>query len=75
MSWTDEEIIEKIQDKETINYGFNLLMDKYQEKVYWVIRRIVIAHDAADDIAQEVFIKAFQSIKRFRGQAYFYTWL
>tara|TARA_B100000676_G_C18042447_1_gene825800 strand:- start:531 stop:1076 length:546 start_codon:yes stop_codon:yes gene_type:complete len=75
LSWTDEEIIEKIQDKETINYGFNLLMDKYQEKVYWVIRRMVIAHDAADDIAQEVFVKVWKNIGSFKGNSKLYTWI
>lgn len=75
MSWTDEEIIEKIQDEKTINYGFNLLMDKYQEKVYWVIRRMVIEHDAADDIAQEVFVKVWENITSFRGDSKLYTWI
>ena len=64
LNWTDEEIIEKIQDEKTINYGFNLLMDKYQEKVYSVIRRMVIDHDAADDAAQETFVKVWKNIEK-----------
>ena len=75
MSWTDEEIIEKIQDEKTINYGFNLLMDKYQDKVYSVIRRMVIDHDAADDAAQETFVKVWKNIESFKGDSKLYTWI
>ena len=75
LSWTDEEIIEKIQDEKTVNYGFNLLMDKYQEKVYWVIRRMVIEHDSADDIAQETFVKVWKNIESFKGDSKLYTWI
>ena len=67
MSWTDEEIIEKIQDEKTVNYGVNLLMEKYQEKVYWVIRRMVIEHESADDVAQETFVKVWKNIQSFKG--------
>jgi len=75
LSWTDEEIIEKIQDEKTVNYGFNLLMDKYQEKVYWVIRRMVIEHEAADDVAQETFVKVWKNIESFKGDSKLYTWI
>jgi len=75
LSWTDEEIIEKIQDEKTINYGFNLLMDKYQDKVYSVIRRMVIDHDAADDAAQETFVKVWKNIESFKGDSKLYTWI
>lgn len=75
MSWTDEDIIEKIQNEKTVNYGFNLLMDKYQEKVYWVIRRMVIDHSTADDIAQDTFVKVWKNIDSFKGDAKLYTWI
>ena len=75
LNWTDEEIIEKIQDVKTINYGFNLLMDKYQEKVYWVIRRMVIEHEVADDVAQETFVKVWKNIESFKGDSKLYTWI
>lgn len=75
LSWTDEEIIEKIQDNTTVNYGFNLLMDKYQEKVYWVIRRMVIEHGVADDLAQDTFVKVWKNIDSFKGGSKLYTWI
>jgi len=75
LSWTDEEIIEKIQDEKTVNYGFNLLMEKYQEKVYWVIRRMVIEDESADDVAQETFVKVWKNIQSFKGDSKLYTWI
>ncbi len=75
MSWTDEDIIEKIRDEKTVNYGFNLLMDKYQEKVYWVIRRMVIEHGVADDLAQDTFVKVWKNIDSFKGGSKLYTWI
>ena len=75
MNWTDEDIIEKIKDKKTVDYGFNLLMDKYQEKVYWVIRRMVIDHESSDDIAQETFVKVWKNLDRFKGESKLYTWI
>ncbi|MGD0339804.1 MAG: sigma-70 family RNA polymerase sigma factor [Bacteroidota bacterium] len=55
--------------------SFNELVHRYQGKVYWVARRMVIDHDEADDIVQEVFIKLYQSVKEFRGESSLYTWL
>lgn len=75
LQFTDQDIIDKINQPETVNYGFNLLMDKYQEKVYWVIRRMVIEHDAADDIAQETFVKVWKNIRSFKGDSKLYTWI
>lgn len=55
--------------------AFNELVRRYQEKVYWLARRIVLNHDDASDIAQEVFVKVYQSIGSFRGDSSLFTWL
>jgi len=55
--------------------GFNELVKRYQQRVYWLVRRTVGNHEDADDITQEVFVRVYQSLKRFRGEASFYTWL
>jgi len=55
--------------------AFNYLVLKYQKKVYWLIRKMVIDHDEADDITQEVFIKIYSSLKDFRGESKFFTYL
>jgi RNA polymerase sigma-70 factor (ECF subfamily) len=55
--------------------AFNAIVQRYQEKVYWVARRIVGNHDGADDVVQEVFVKAYQALRGFRGESSIYTWL
>ena len=71
----DKELLEKLRNNESRNFGFNLLIKKYQEKVYWHIRKMVIDHDDADDIVQEVFIKVYNNIDKFREDAQLYTWI
>ncbi|MCX6163171.1 MAG: sigma-70 family RNA polymerase sigma factor [Ignavibacteriae bacterium] len=55
--------------------AFNLIVLKYQKKIYWIIRKMVIDHDDADDITQEVFIKLYRSLGNFRGESALYTYL
>ena len=71
----DAEILEKFQDEKTRNEAFNLLLKKYQQKIYWHIRRMVINHDDADDLVQDVFIKIWKSLANFRSDAQLYTWM
>lgn len=72
---TDQTIIEKFANPESRNFAFNQLVRKYQQKMYWHIRKMVIDHDDADDLTQETFIKAWQSLENFRGDSQLYTWL
>ncbi len=55
--------------------AFNELVRRYQEKVYWVCRRIVGSHEDADDVVQDVFIKVYESLRDFRAESEFYTWV
>ena len=55
--------------------AFNEIVRRYQEKIYWVARRFVNDHDEADDVVQEVFIKAYDALKDFRSESGLYTWL
>ena len=71
----DRELLEKIRTPDSRNYGFNLLVRKYQQKLYWHIRKMVIDHDDADDIVQEVFLKIWHHLDRFREDAQLYTWI
>ena len=70
---SDNELIELFQNGD--ESAFNHLVLRYQEKVYWVARRFVNDHDGADDVAQEVFCKAYESLREFRGESSVYTWL
>ena len=71
----DRELLSKIKNPESRNYGFNLLVRKYQEKVYWHIRKMVIDHEDADDVVQETFIKVFRNIDKFREDSALFTWI
>ena len=55
--------------------GFQLLVEKYSQKLYWHIRRLVILHEDADDALQNTFINAWKSIGNFRSESSLYTWL
>jgi len=71
----DRELIEKITNPETRNYGFNLLVREYQERVYWLIRKMVVDHDDADDLVQEVFVKVWKNLSKFREDSRLFTWI
>jgi RNA polymerase sigma-70 factor (ECF subfamily) len=68
--------LDLVQDVRNGNrQAFTELMRRYQQRVYWVARRIVGSHEDADDIAQDAFIKAFLGLGDFRGDSSFFTWL
>lgn len=71
----DQELIEKLVGEETRNLAFNQLVRKYQERIYWHVRKMVLDHDDADDVVQEVFIKIWKNLHRFRQDSKLYTWI
>jgi len=70
---TDEVLIKRFQEGDVT--AFNELVRRYQERVYWIARRLVGDHADADDVAQEVFIKTYDSLRGFRSESTFYTWV
>lgn len=71
----DDKIVELLRNGSTLEQGFRLLMHKYQEKVYWHIRRIVESHEDTDDVLQNTFIKAYRGFDNFEGRSSLFTWL
>jgi RNA polymerase sigma-70 factor (ECF subfamily) len=71
----DKELLQKIRNPDTRNYGFNMLVRIYQQRVYWLVRKMVIDHDDADDLTQEVFIKVHRAIDSFREDSQLFTWI
>ena len=71
----DKDLLVKLRNEETRNYGFNLLVREYQERIYWHVRKMVIDHDEANDLVQEVFIKVWKNLDKFREDAKLYTWI
>lgn len=70
---SDEELISSFINGD--QNAFNFIVRKYQKKVYWIIRKMVLDHDDADDITQEVFLKVYRSLSDFRGESKFFTYL
>ena len=55
--------------------GFKLLIDFFQQPIYWHIRRLVVSHEDAEDILQEVFIRVFRHLPQFREESSLGTWI
>lgn len=71
----DKELIREFRDPKSRNFAFSKLVNTYQERLYWHIRRIVIDHDDADDVLQNTFIKVFKNLHNFREDSQLFTWL
>ena len=69
----DQLLVERVQrgDKK----AFELLVSKYQRKLFRLVSRLVHDHAEAEDVVQEAFIKADRARANFRGDSAFYTWL
>ncbi|MFC2098927.1 RNA polymerase sigma factor [Bacteroidota bacterium] len=72
---SDKELIHQFRSENNRNNAFNLIVRKYQERLYWHIRKLVVSHDDTDDVLQNTFIKAFEGLDRFREDASLFTWL
>jgi len=73
--YSDQKLLELFRKDESKNYAFNLIVRKYQERLYWHIRKIVISHDDSDDVMQNSFIKIWKGLEKFREDSQLYTWL
>ena len=71
----DYEILILLRNSSKFELGFSALVNKYKEPLYWHIRRMVLIHEDADDVLQNVFIKVYKAVGRFREEAKLYTWL
>ncbi|MEC5394635.1 RNA polymerase sigma factor [Bergeyella sp. RCAD1439] len=71
----DAEIISMMAEERTRDNGLRAMMDAYQSRLYWHIRRLVVVHDNAQDVLQDTFIKAYQNFHQFKQDSQLYTWL
>jgi RNA polymerase sigma-70 factor (ECF subfamily) len=71
----DEELLALFKDPATKEQAFTDILKKYQERLYWHVRRMVINHDDADDVLQNMFIKVWAGLDNFREDSQLYTWL
>jgi RNA polymerase sigma factor (sigma-70 family) len=71
----DKELLELFRDPSQRERAYTSIVKKYQEKIYWHVRRMVVDHDDAHDVVQNVFIKVWKGLDHFREDAKLYTWL
>lgn len=69
----DHTCIQKIQKGD--NSAFAILVDRYKDMVYTIVKKIVRSHEETEEISQDVFLKAFHSLDSFKGKSKFSTWL
>lgn len=73
---SDEQLVEQLQETGSRDLrSFDVLVDRHQQKVLANCRYLTRSPDDAEDLAQEVFVKAYFGIRRFRGESKFRTWL
>jgi RNA polymerase sigma factor (sigma-70 family) len=72
---TDREILDLFHSESGKERAFTLLMETYQQKVYWHIRRMVRDHEDANDVIQNTFIKVWNGLENFRADSQLFTWL
>lgn len=76
MEGRDEQQIKQMLSKADMQRkGFELLVRQYSEQLYWIIRRFVVVHDDANDVLQNTFLKAWNGLDSFHGDAKIGTWL
>jgi len=73
--WEDAEILQALKTPGREEEGFNQLVVKYQERLYWHVRKILISHEDSDDVLQNTLIKVWRSLESFRSDSSLYTWL
>jgi RNA polymerase sigma-70 factor, ECF subfamily len=75
MQLSDQELIGNLKNESTRNEAFSLLVNKYQERLYWHIRKIVLNHDDSDDVLQNTFLKVWKNMDNFREESSLFTWI
>lgn len=69
----DQKYIQQTLQGDVKSFGF--LVEKYQDFVFTIAYRIVKTKEEAEEVAQDSFVKAFQSLESYRGEAKFSSWL
>jgi RNA polymerase sigma-70 factor (ECF subfamily) len=74
-NFNDKELLLQFKEPAHKEKAFTLIIKKYQEKLYWHIRRLVVQHEDANDVLQNMFIKVWKGLENFREDSQLYTWL
>ena len=71
----DSLLLMEFKNAATKERSFTAIIKKYQEKLYWHIRRMVVEHEDANDVLQNMFIKVWNGLENFREDSQLYTWM
>jgi RNA polymerase sigma-70 factor (ECF subfamily) len=71
----EEELVQLLQNPKRKDEAFGILLKKYKVRLYWHIRNFVKVHEDADDVLQNVFIKVYRNIHKFKGESKLYSWM
>lgn len=71
----EADLISRLKDPKRRNRAFEELVDQYQERLYWHIRKIVITHENANDVLQNTFLRIFRGIRDFQSRSSLHTWM
>ncbi len=71
----EENLLIALKTDKDINSAFSKLVALYKQRLYWHIRNMVKNHDDTDDILQNVFIKVYKNISKFKGESKLYSWM
>lgn len=74
-SESDNELLVQFRSPATKEKAYTAIVKKYQEKLYWHIRRMVVEHEDANDVLQNVLIRVWKGLENFREDSQLYTWL
>ena len=72
---SDALLLQQFKDPQTKERAYTAIIKKYQERLYWHIRRLVVDHDDANDVLQNVFIRVWNGLENFKQESQLYTWL
>lgn len=71
----EAKLITSLKNPKLKNEAFKELLDIYQERLYWHIRKIVLTHDNTNDVLQNTFIKVYKGIHNFKANSTLHTWM
>ena len=72
---SDSLLLQQFRNPETKEQAYTTIIKKYQERLYWHIRRLVVDHDDANDVLQNVFIRVWNGLANFKEESQLFTWL
>jgi len=72
---SDQKLLMQFREPATREAAYTSIIRKYQERLYWHVRRMVVDHDDANDVLQNVFIRVWNGLQNFREDSQLYTWL